>query len=149
MPLFVPQAHDHRGQPVEYIDPMYHGSQLTPQQRERLYRGKRRLPRWFVPAALVVLGLNMLLTYTTLGPPAFLRNLVYSIGFGMIGWWFVMPTLRQWAWRWRWKYQYLSIGHCPACQYDLAGLDAEGDGCTICPECNAAWRLEASGGDAR
>ena len=35
-------------------------------------------------------------------------------------------------------------GHarCPACIYDLAGCPvAEEDGCTVCPECGAAWRL--------
>lgn len=32
---------------------------------------------------------------------------------------------------------------CPACGYDLAGLDRQADGCTPCPECGAAWRLPA------
>lgn len=30
---------------------------------------------------------------------------------------------------------------CPVCGYDLDGLAAEGDGCTLCPECGAAWRV--------
>lgn len=30
---------------------------------------------------------------------------------------------------------------CLACTYDLTGLSAEADGCTVCPECAAAWRL--------
>ena len=33
---------------------------------------------------------------------------------------------------------------CPACGYDLHDLKAEVDGCTVCPECGAAWRIEAS-----
>ncbi len=36
---------------------------------------------------------------------------------------------------------WLSIGHCAACGYSLRGLKPEFDGCTVCPECGAAWRL--------
>ncbi|MBL8990881.1 MAG: hypothetical protein JNJ48_04795 [Phycisphaerae bacterium] len=32
---------------------------------------------------------------------------------------------------------------CPGCGYDLAGLRAEADGCTVCPECRGAWRGRA------
>lgn len=31
---------------------------------------------------------------------------------------------------------------CPACGYNLKGLEPQDDGCTVCPECGAAWRLE-------
>ncbi len=30
---------------------------------------------------------------------------------------------------------------CRACTFSLAGLAAEPDGCTVCPECGAAWKL--------
>lgn len=30
---------------------------------------------------------------------------------------------------------------CPSCRYDLAGLSPEGDGCVVCPECGAAWKV--------
>lgn len=30
---------------------------------------------------------------------------------------------------------------CPACFYDLEDVPATEDGCTLCPECGAAWRL--------
>jgi hypothetical protein len=32
---------------------------------------------------------------------------------------------------------------CLACLYDLSGLPPEPDGCTVCPECGAAWKLDA------
>jgi hypothetical protein len=32
-------------------------------------------------------------------------------------------------------------GECASCGYDLAGIRAELDGCTVCPECGAAWSL--------
>jgi hypothetical protein len=32
-------------------------------------------------------------------------------------------------------------GHCGACGYPLPTAAAEHDGCTVCPECGAAWRV--------
>jgi hypothetical protein len=31
---------------------------------------------------------------------------------------------------------------CSCCGYDLRKTPIAGDGCTVCPECGAAWRLE-------
>ena len=36
---------------------------------------------------------------------------------------------------------FLREGECPACEYRMAALSPEPDGCTVCPECGAAWRL--------
>ncbi len=33
---------------------------------------------------------------------------------------------------------------CANCGYEMGRIPAEPDGCTICPECGAAWRLESS-----
>lgn len=38
-------------------------------------------------------------------------------------------------------------GECPSCLYPLEGLKAEMDGCIMCPECGAAWRLGGEAGD--
>lgn len=35
----------------------------------------------------------------------------------------------------------LGTGHCPSCHYEMRGLAAASDGCTVCPECGAAWRV--------
>ncbi len=32
---------------------------------------------------------------------------------------------------------------CPSCRYPIAGIPTAEDGCIICPECGAAWRLPA------
>lgn len=32
---------------------------------------------------------------------------------------------------------------CPSCRYPLDGAVLQRDGCTVCPECAAAWRLDA------
>lgn len=36
---------------------------------------------------------------------------------------------------------FLAKAYCPSCGYHLVGARAEGDGCIVCPECGAAWRL--------
>lgn len=38
------------------------------------------------------------------------------------------------------------LRRCRACAFSLEGLAPEGDGCVVCPECGAAWRLPS--GDA-
>lgn len=37
----------------------------------------------------------------------------------------------------------LRRGLCPACVYGLQGVPTRADGLTICPECSAAWRIDA------
>lgn len=32
---------------------------------------------------------------------------------------------------------------CPACEYSLESSAPEPDGCTVCPECGAAWKLSS------
>jgi hypothetical protein len=34
----------------------------------------------------------------------------------------------------------LANGYCPACAYGIDTIRPEHDGCTVCPECGAAWR---------
>lgn len=36
-------------------------------------------------------------------------------------------------------------GFCTCCGYPLGGLAPERGGCTVCPECGAAWRLPIRG----
>ena len=40
------------------------------------------------------------------------------------------------------------VGLCPCCGYELRDLEAAGDGCTVCPECGAGWRMTAERGGA-
>ena len=35
----------------------------------------------------------------------------------------------------------LRLRQCPSCGYRLADLPVQADGCTVCPECGAAWRV--------
>lgn len=43
---------------------------------------------------------------------------------------------------------FLEARRCPACGYDLAVGVAQDDGCAVCPECGAAWRLPGEPGSA-
>lgn len=36
---------------------------------------------------------------------------------------------------------WLAAGECPSCRYKIDTLEPEADGCTVCPECGAGWRL--------
>ncbi len=38
----------------------------------------------------------------------------------------------------------LSAATCPQCLYSLIGVRAAPDGCTVCPECGAAWLMPHS-----
>ncbi|RMH27676.1 MAG: hypothetical protein D6692_07305 [Planctomycetota bacterium] len=38
----------------------------------------------------------------------------------------------------------LRHGLCPACAHGIAGIPPQGDGCVVCPECGAAWRVQAA-----
>jgi predicted RNA-binding Zn-ribbon protein involved in translation (DUF1610 family) len=44
---------------------------------------------------------------------------------------------------------YISLGRCASCGYDLSHHHPESDGCTVCPECGAAWRLRHCPGCGR
>jgi len=36
-------------------------------------------------------------------------------------------------------------GLCPACAYNINEIQPDPDGCTVCPECGAAWRMSNAG----
>ncbi|MGH7244406.1 MAG: hypothetical protein ACREJD_13425 [Phycisphaerales bacterium] len=38
--------------------------------------------------------------------------------------------------------QWLSLGTCAGCRYDLRDIEPAADGCTVCPECGGAWKLQ-------
>jgi hypothetical protein len=48
----------------------------------------------------------------------------------------LQPTFRRAAVR-----RILGLGLCAGCAYELSGAPAGADGCRVCPECGAAWRV--------
>jgi hypothetical protein len=87
----------------------------------------RVLPHEYVVRVMVVLGLG---------------SVAWGVaGLGMLCW-LMLPrraSRRIAAWRTR-------HGVCGACAYTLKGLERAPDGCTVCPECGAAWRLSVVSG---
>ena len=50
----------------------------------------------------------------------------------------------------RWQCAWIvANGRCGSCGYDLAKLPVAEDGCTVCPECGAAWQLHLCSGERR
>lgn len=51
-----------------------------------------------------------------------------------IVWWFLAG--RQQA-----AEAFVAQGRCASCTYEMVGLPVEADGCAVCPECGAAWKV--------
>jgi hypothetical protein len=49
-------------------------------------------------------------------------------------WWFF-------AGRQRAAEDLVAKGRCASCAYEMVGLPVEADGCAVCPECGAAWKV--------
>ena len=43
---------------------------------------------------------------------------------------------------------YLYAAYCASCGFDLRGIEVQADGCHVCPECGAAWKLTDEEGAA-
>ena len=60
---------------------------------------------------------------------------------------YYLPAGDRWWGPWRFRragglaLMMLKDRICPSCRYNLDGTSPESDGCTVCPECGAAWRL--------
>lgn len=90
----------------------------------------------------------------TLGSLGFLAAwLAWSDGplkaslFGVAGLvsWYVAWRHPRWVKRRMWvmRCQLVGSDRCFACAYGMSGIQPEGDGCMVCPECGAAWRIDA------
>jgi hypothetical protein len=66
-------------------------------------------------------------------------------GYGWRGrWWWMGQRKSAEAWTGRVRASFLAERRCPSCSYPLGELVEEGDGCTVCPECGAAWKVGGS-----
>jgi len=70
----------------------------------------------------------------------FANALFMFIGFGLpMG---LVVKFSGWRTPQRAKRAVLAIGHCPSCAYRIFDIEAEPDGCTVCPECGGAWKIQ-------
>ena len=106
---------------------------------------------FYVVGHLIYVALNLFILMALnqpAGPPSsyslpIFSSLVDFVGFSL---WMAIMALIQSRIFWRSDEHgmraILRIGRCPSCLYELDGVPAEPDGCTVCPECGAAWRVE-------
>lgn len=96
-----------------------------------------------IPAPMIVLQVARFTGFQT-PPPVFGLGVGLSMGL-LLGWW-----MRQSIWEGnpeRVIAALLFVGHCPRCGYGLRACGIDADGCTVCPECGAAWRVGRRGPD--
>jgi hypothetical protein len=90
-----------------------------------------QVPHWSIIAVSVVLFAGLALVYWNAAFPldAIILALFVGLGSGYTS----RPRAMAAA--------YIKHGHCPGCAYRLIEVPRQADGCTICPECGAAWRV--------
>lgn len=139
-PAHLVHTYDDRGSPVNYHDPLYHGSELDAADRATVNRRKGN--RWWAGVPMLIFSLAMLIVVISQLPVStIVAPLALTLALFAIMWFIVQPLLRRVLWVRRWKFRYIQVGRCPACQYSIASLEPSSDGCTVCPECGGAWRL--------
>lgn len=65
---------------------------------------------------------------------------LYLIGFGLPMGYFA--SARMWRSTAHARDAMLEYDLCPHCAHGLGGIPPEADGCTVCPECGSAWRID-------
>jgi hypothetical protein len=111
---------------------------------------------WIVPALLnstafsgpqsILVRINDFLTPAHIGSPSRVAYVVYVLyplsAFGF-------PSLAC-VFLWRFiggraamQRMLLLLRICPACDFSLREIEPQADGCTVCPECGAAWKILA------
>ncbi len=151
----VQTLRDDRGQPRVLVHPRLRRERRTAstEHHERLRRAARRTARigrfvrWPVAAVLIAMGCGIasilwwaamqvglrgtgtLLLVAFVGPLMF-----FALGLGVLLGNFGYNARRVRA-------ALLAEGLCPSCAALLAGRTPEADGLTLCPVCDAAWRL--------
>ncbi|MBL8757394.1 MAG: hypothetical protein JNK35_03060 [Phycisphaerae bacterium] len=150
-------ARDDRGNPVElrlFARDSDAYRRLTPEQRRTLREegfkaATRDGPKnpWLGTAMPVAIGIVfgiLIILFPNLLQRYWWTLLALVIAGGLLlPWWVIRREIRRHDPVWMRAWCDLRI--CPACGYDLTGQPVAGDGCTVCPECAAAWRVPTSG----
>ena len=111
--------------------------------RGREVRGRYGLWRpWFVvlPSLSLMIWASMFILGAYVGPSSMLSLRLALISIACLV--AIVPALISFrAHPARVIPRRLAAGKCGACAYPLRKLPRELDGCTVCPECGAAWKL--------
>lgn len=144
---------DHRNQEV----PLYRGAlDIFPasdlcRKQLRKFRKAARIPdqrffRFSFGGCLVVFVLAL---FVVLARRVYGLELRWAVAGGCLAWGMYRAFALVWdgtAYRLRAASlvrAMLAEWRCPSCAYDLRHLKAHEDGCVICPECGAAWRVNS------
>lgn len=116
--------------------------------RRRMLRNSGPPPErtWWFWGGLLVLQLPFIVMYVLL-PPSEQRLwlLVTPLTTFSAVWFFTIRHDRQIRRDDRERLPTL-VPACMVCAYDLTGVPIEEDGCTVCPECGAAWKIARGDG---
>ncbi len=108
-----------------------------------------------LPMYFVFIRLSMAITMPApIGPPLYgaISPPMYGWTIGLVFGWTIFVSvaaaiiavpLTRWYWNPVIVSAVLHEGHCGSCGYALPEGATASDGCTVCPECGAAWKLPA------
>jgi len=151
----VMKIRDHRGRssPLQTINGLTPSSAFTKEKRKAItaafHKAGRKNRRWCIETivgyfAVVLIPILFALVFVRLFDRALLQGT--APWFGLITGCMVLVVINLIGRRYFQQiFVPVSLEHdcCPSCGYELTGLPLDkeiNDGCTICPECGAAWR---------
>ncbi len=146
------RARDDRGKTTRVrfaIVPPEDRSDIT---RPWLLRQLRRAPEVLIPPAIMAIGVLVLVSLALREGPAVIAVTLFSPVSSTL----IFVTIALLLWTNRAFVRHLrktgvalkARGRCPACRYDMRGLEPDEDACTQCPECGAAWDMREKRGTA-
>jgi hypothetical protein len=146
------RARDDRGKPIRVRLAIVPPEDRSDTTRPWLLRQLRRAPEVLIPPAIMALGVLVLVSLALREGPAVIAVTLFSpVSSTLI---FVTIALLLWTNRAlvrhmvKTRVALKARGRCPACRYDIRGLEPDEDACTRCPECGAAWDMREKRGTA-
>jgi len=141
---------DDRGKPVPLCDFTKAGLRnarptRTPHDAEIMIAARRWFPvlaALFILLYLVPSALNMILVSTSSPGLGSIKPTLVLILLGYIIFATRPKRKKRTAFDEDARRSLIRATACPSCGYSLRDVTPEADGCTVCPECGAAWRLQ-------
>lgn len=103
---------------------------------------------WLMPAAIIIAGVAV---YAFIRGFSSWDGLLFGSIAVLVGMSFssLVVSLSSYIYVWKsaehGRDALLASRLCPSCGYGIVGVRPEPGGCTVCPECAAAWRVQSNG----
>lgn len=139
---FGSKLRDHRDKPVKIRYPYFWwNNDKSTRRAMKAAPWQRQLIRMSMlyGAVLGISFISLKNLFRYLGYTFYLQELVIlmvAVSMGQIVSMFRYRAMLEWF-----RDRRLHECMCGTCEYDLNGVRPESDGCTVCPECGAAWKL--------